>query len=152
MLESVPFEAFDPNPALPMGQTLLRPPAGTVPRGWPVLAFGPGPDEAERAGRELRNPLGPAPAELARGKERFLTFCAPCHGESGLSDGLVAAPGRFPPPPSLVADHAKGLPDGDIYHVITHGQGIMPPYGAQVVPMDRFRIVLWLRALQAGSP
>ena len=57
----------------------------------------------------------------------------------------------------LASDHAtaaraKGYPDGRIVHVISRGQGIMPAHAAQVLPEDRWRVVLYVRALQgAGS-
>jgi hypothetical protein len=35
--------------------------------------------------------------------------------------------------------------------VIARGQGIMPPHAAQVLPEDRWRVVLYLRELQVGG-
>lgn len=150
MVESVPYDAYDPNAAFRSGQTLQAPPEGTVPLGFAAFPYGPGPEEAARAGRELTNPLAPTEADLARGKKVFETVCAVCHGPGGAGDGPII--GRFPNPPSLLAQRAREMPDGRVFHVITRGQGIMPPHALQVVPRDRWRLVLHLRALQGGAP
>jgi len=149
MQYSAPYDAYDRNPVTRSGQTLLLPPEGTVPLADPAFPYGPGPEEAERAGRELANPLQATPANLARGKQVFENVCAVCHGSRGAGDGPII--GRFPNPPSLMADRAKGLPDGRIVHVITRGQGIMPAHAAQVLPADRWRLVMHLRALQGAG-
>jgi mono/diheme cytochrome c family protein len=149
MVSSVAFDSFDPNPITPDGRTLMRPPEGTIPRGYQPLHYGPGPAEAARAGRELPNPFPDSDLVRARGEVGFQRWCSPCHGHEGLGDGLVAR--KFPRPPPLGADHARGLPDGQIFHIISFGQGVMPSYGQQVVAADRWKIVRYLRKLQAGS-
>ena len=149
MQHSVPYDAYDRNPVTRSGQTLLVPPEGTVPLSGAAFAYGPGVEEAERAGRELASPLEPTPQNLARGRQVFENVCAVCHGPAGQGDGPII--GRFPNPPSLTAARAKGYPDGRIVHVIARGQGIMPSHAAQVLPEDRWRVVLYLRALQAAQ-
>lgn len=146
MVSSVPYDSFAPNPNTPDGKTLLTPAKGTVPRGHQPLHLASGPEEAARAGRELKNPYPASPEVLSRGQTAFGRYCSPCHGSGGLGDGLVTA--RFPMPPSLLAAHAKGLPDGQLFHIITHGQGLMPAHGSQVAPEDRWKLVHYVRALQ----
>ncbi len=147
MDKSIPYDAYDMFP-IP-GREHLLPPVGTVPYGTTPFDYGPEPAEARRAGRELVSPLEATAADVARGKAVFDAFCAICHGATGVGDGPII--GRFPNPPSLLADSARGRPDGQIFHIITRGQGIMPSYAAQVWPMDRWRVVLHMRALQ-GEP
>ena len=43
---------------------------------------------------------------LARGRERFDIFCAPCHSIAGDGDGCVARRG-FPHPPSYHTDRLR---------------------------------------------
>jgi mono/diheme cytochrome c family protein len=149
MYDSVSFKPYDPNPATHAGQTLMAPPEGTVPLGAAPFAYGSGPDEARRAGRELRNPLAADDANLRRGRQVFETVCFVCHGPQGLGDGPII--GRFPNPPSLLAERARQLPDGQVFHIITRGQGIMPSHAAQVLPQDRWRVILYVRQLQQAS-
>ncbi|RMH38628.1 MAG: cytochrome c [Deltaproteobacteria bacterium] len=151
MAFSIPYDPYDPNPNTPTGQTLLAPPEGTMPVDGEWFPYGAGRDEQARAGRELTNPIPADRAEIQRGKHVFDTFCAVCHGAGGAGDGTVIGTGRFPNPPSLVADHARGLPDGALYHIITKGQGIMPSYAVQVRPADRWRAIRYIRTLQGGG-
>jgi len=149
MVSSVAFDSFAENPNTPDGRTLMAPPKGTVPRGYEPLHFGPGPDEAARAGRELTNPIPDGPLVQQRGEVAFQRWCSPCHGHEGLGDGLVAR--KFPRPPALTAEHARGLPDGRIFHVITFGQGVMPAYGQQIAQRDRWIIERYVRQLQTQA-
>ena len=152
MIDSVPYDAFAKNPVTRDGKTLQDPAPGSIPRGYQPFDYGPGPAEAARAGLELKNPLPPTPDNLTRGDLVFHTVCFTCHGNLGKGDGPVIP--RFPQPPSLLAEHAKGLPDGQLFHVITRGQGLMPSHAVNVQTEDRWRVVLYLRKLQAagGTP
>jgi mono/diheme cytochrome c family protein len=57
----------------------------------------------------------------------------------------------FPPPPSLFAEKATNLADGQIFHIISFGQGNMPAHGTQVPTMQRWQIVTHVRQLQARA-
>ncbi|MBK9967656.1 MAG: cytochrome c [Holophagales bacterium] len=149
MVDSGVVHAYDRNPMRESVPSLFLPPAGTVPVEWLPFEYGSGPEEARRAGVELRNPFVAGPESLARGKQVYDTVCTVCHGPKGEGDGPII--GRFPNPPSLLAPHAQGLPDGQIVHVITRGQGIMPSHAAQVLLEDRWKAVLYVRQLQ-GVP
>ncbi len=149
MVSSVAYDSFAPNPVTRDGRTLMAPPAGTVPRGYAPLHFSAGTAEAARAGRELTNPIADGPFVRQRGEVAFQRWCSPCHGHEGLGDGLVAK--RFPRPPSLAADHARALPDGQIFHIVSFGQGVMPAYGQQIVQEDRWKILRFVRQLQVTA-
>jgi mono/diheme cytochrome c family protein len=149
MIDSVPYDSFAKNPVFRNGQTLQSPAPGSIPRGYEPFDYAAGPQEATRAGVELTNPLAPTPENLARGDQVFHTVCFTCHGMLGKGDGPVVP--RFPQPPSLVAEHARVLPDGQLFHIITRGQGLMPPHAANVLQADRWRVVLYLRKLQAAG-
>lgn len=123
------------------------PPEGSIPRGRPPLRYRAGKEEAERAGKELKNPFAADDAALARGAKVFGNYCAVCHGPSGAGDGAVTKAG-VPAPPSLFGDSAKRMADGRIFHIITFGQGNMPAHAAQVGREDRWKAVLHVRKLQ----
>jgi len=54
MVRGPTYKAFAPNLVTQTGYTLQRPVAGTIARGQHPFHYGPGEEEAERAGRELR--------------------------------------------------------------------------------------------------
>ncbi len=151
MVTSVPWDPYEPNELTGSGQTLMHPPTGTLPYGASPHRYGVSPAETQRAGRELHSQSPATPAALARGKWVYETYCSVCHGDGGQGDGSVVGPGRFPNPASLVAQHAKDLADGAIYHIITVGQGLMPSHAVQVTPADRWHAVRYVRKLQAAS-
>lgn len=149
MVDSGVVHAYDRSPLARNGGALLLPPAGTIPAERALFPYGPGPAEAQRAAMELSNPLVASPENLARGKQVYDTICTVCHGAKGAGDGPII--GRFPNPPSLLAAHARALPDGQIVHIVTRGQGIMPAHAAQVLLEDRWRVVHYLRQLQGAE-
>jgi mono/diheme cytochrome c family protein len=53
-----------------------------------------------------------------------------------------------PPPPSLLAERALRMADGQMYHIITFGQGNMAAYASQVEREDRWRVINYVRELQ----
>ncbi len=152
MTYPVAAQAFDASSVLAKGQVLQTPPPGTQPRGLRPLAFAPGKEEAERAGRELSNPLEATPANAARGKAVWGRVCATCHGEGGKGDGAVI--GKFPNPPNLLIAKYRDYPDGRLFHVATFGgpEKIMKGFADQLSQEDRWRAVMHLRGLQAAVP
>lgn len=129
----------------------LRPPEGSIARGFLPFNYEATPEDAVRAGLELVNPLADEDQSIGeRGAALFATFCTPCHGPNGNGDGPVTLKG-VPPPPSLHLPHALDLPDGQIYHIITHGQKNMASYAAQVDRLDRWRLVGTIRSLQQAE-
>jgi mono/diheme cytochrome c family protein len=122
----------------------MRPPVeGSVARGFLPYAFHGKPDDA---GKYLVNPLLPTEQVLARGKQKYLTFCGPCHGNFGRGDSRLR--GQFPNPPTLHSDKVRNWPDGSMFHAITDGQNVMPSYAAQIPREDRWAIVEYVRVLQ----
>ncbi len=128
------------------GKGMRAPVPGTVARGFLPYAFSGKPDSA---GRTLANPLPVTEATLERGHVRFLTYCSPCHGNFGRGDSRLR--GQFPNPPTLMSDKVRSWPDGNIYHVITEGQNVMPSYAGQVAREDRWAIIHYIRALQRAQ-
>jgi mono/diheme cytochrome c family protein len=98
---------------------------------------------------------------LERGQERFNIYCASCHGYDGLGKGTVGAAWSYPLPNFMdpkywdpKADAEKSR-DGYIFHVIRNGVAgpdgalKMPAYGYNITPSDAWKIVAYVRALQA---
>jgi len=149
MVESVARDAQTEVPILAAGVTIdLRPPAGSIARGYTPLGYEATPEGALLAGQELDNPIAAEDADaIGRGALVFNTFCSVCHGAGGHGDGAVTRRG-VPPPPSLLADNALQMTDGQMFHVISLGQGNMASYASQVEREDRWRAILYIRTLQ----
>ncbi len=150
MLESVPRDAQAQAPGLADGSVVdLRPPPGSIARGYLPFGYAATPEEALRAGNELHNPFGEDDTDVvARGEFLYGTFCVVCHGPSGAGDGLATKRG-VPPPPSLLLEHAREMRDGQMFHIISMGQGNMAAYTSQVERQDRWKVIRYVRTLQA---
>lgn len=92
----------------------------------------------------------PVPVEetlLNRGRQHYDIHCAPCHGAAGDGRGIITKYGMV----AVANFHDPRLvkmPDGEIFHTITHGKNLMGSYGAAIDIADRWAIVAYLRALQ----
>jgi mono/diheme cytochrome c family protein len=87
---------------------------------------------------------------LARGRERYQIFCAPCHGLTGEGDGIVVKRG-FPAPPPFGLTRLRQAPAEHIFDVISDGYGGMYPFASRVPPEDRWAVVVYVRALQLAD-
>ena len=125
MVRTIAYKSFSANPNFADGKTLQLPPEGTIPR-----------EPAHQATRP--------------GAVVFQIYCQPCHGGAGKGDGPVALRG-FPPPPSLLAEHALHLTGDQMFQIVSHGQKNMPSYAVQVPPQDRRAVIAYIRSLQGGA-
>jgi mono/diheme cytochrome c family protein len=137
------------QPALRASDLPRLAPSGAVARGEPPV------DDPVNTGFRGGEPLGRSPVaftqeRLARGRERFTIYCAPCHGEDGYGMGIVVRRG-FPPPPSLHEERLRTAPDGHLFDVMTRGYGAMLPYADRLPPEDRWAIVAYIRALERSQ-
>jgi len=126
---------------------MRQPPKGAIPRGfrpYSILTM----DEAKLH----LNPLPRNKENLMQGKTLYNTYCIVCHGKFGEGDGLVASlkdwpRPLYPRPPSLQSEKVRDYKDGQIFHVITMGQNLMPSYAEKLNPEERWQVIHYLRAL-----
>lgn len=143
MMTQEKLKAQKPAELFADGIGMRKPVEGTVARGFLPYRFKGEPDSA---GKYMMNPLLPTEEVTENGRGKYLTFCSPCHGNFGRGDSRLR--GQFPNPPTLHSDKVRNFPDGNIYHIITEGQNVMPPYASQISRDDRWAIVHYVRALQ----
>lgn len=126
--------------------SMRLPVQGTVARGDLPYFYKNNPDGA---GADLANPLLSTKANLAKGEQKYNTFCSPCHGYLGNGESRMR--GQFPVPPSLNSEKVRTWSDGRIYHVIVEGQNTMPSYSHQTTEDERWAIIQYIRALQRSQ-
>ncbi len=146
MYYSNAYESFTANPNFPDNLTMRTPVEGTVPRDMVPFAWVKSDEDRIAAGEALVNPMDATEENLARGREVYGIFCLNCHGTAGDGQGYLFTSKRYPyPPGNLVSDKVKGLKDGEIYHSMTVGYGIMGAHGSMIRPEDRWKIILHIR-------
>lgn len=146
MYYSKAYESYTPNSNFADSMTLQTPVAGTVPREMIPYEWENTEEDRIAAGEALVNPLQATSENLSQGKSSFEVFCMDCHGPAGDGQGHLFTSGRYPyPPADLIGDKVKALKDGEIYHVITVGFGIMGAHGGMILPEERWKIILYIR-------
>jgi len=96
-------------------------------------------------------PFAITAADLARGRERYNIYCAPCHSPLGDGRGQVVRRG-FKQPGSFDSDKLRNAAVGHYYDAIANGFGAMADYSAQIPDVrDRWRIIAYIRSLQLSQ-
>jgi mono/diheme cytochrome c family protein len=146
MYYSHAYESYTPNPNFSDNMTMRVPLEGTIPRDMVPFPYEKSDEDRIAAGVALLNPLEAHEENLAAGKAAYEIFCKSCHGTEGDGQGYLYTSQRYPyPPASLVNDKVKALKDGEIYHSITVGYGIMGAHGGMITPDERWKIILHIR-------
>ncbi len=147
------FDAQEANEFFADGRAMRLPPQGTV-------AQDELRDDTHRYSGKVNGTFAstlpmPITAQLlARGRDRFDIYCAPCHDSAGTGQGVVAKRGQkfgMMPLPDFRHERIVSMPAGQIYDVIANGARGMPPYGAQLAVDDRWAIVAYVRAIQVSG-
>lgn len=97
-------------------------------------------------------PIDVSYSAMEEGQELYGIYCAICHGDSGNGRGVVAQDRYgYSTIASLLQTRIIDLPEGDIYNTIVNGKNTMGPYGAKIRVEDRWKIVMYVRALQRAA-
>lgn len=156
------FRAQHANPMFADGRAMRQPVAGAVARG--ELRADTHFEQGfvnEAWATTFPPQVRVTPELLARGKERFIIYCTPCHGPIGYGDGLVntralAVMGdpirskgtTWVEPKSIHDADVVAQPPGQIFNTITNGVRTMGSYEARIAVRDRWAIVSYVRELQ----
>jgi mono/diheme cytochrome c family protein len=140
-------ETFGESAVFADGRAMRTPPPGTLPR---TAEDVPG-DSLADGGYVDTIPEPVDAAMLARGRARFESVCAACHGIRGDGDSVVASKMQQRRPPSLHEERIRMLADGEIAAIIRRGYGFMPALASSLDARDRWDVVAYVRALQASQ-
>ena len=142
------------------GLTMRAPVEGTVARGFlredDALSRGLGADG--QPAQDFPATFAATAAAAERGKDRWMIYCAPCHGRAADGKGAVMArpaPGNYPiPAPSMLDARPRSMALGQLYAAIKDGvnNDNMPGYAAQLSEAERWDIVAYIVTLQANNP
>ena len=147
LMDSPAIKSQEYDESSPNHSGMRMPPENTVPQGFQPYAYAKDYDGAIKQ----KNPIAGdfSEATLETGMKYFMTNCMICHGRHGEgSEKSTVAPFMALKPPPLMSDKIKGWTDGNIYHVITMGQGVMGPYASHIPQSYRWQVVHYIRYLQ----
>ncbi len=150
MEKSVAYETWSANPNLPEGRTMTAPVEGTVATHEYAYRFEKTPEDELKAA-SIMNPLA-GDFDIDRAKLMYDRFCLLCHGDKGDGQGFLYTSGKYlMPPPDYGAERAMAKSDGELFHNIRAGFGVMGAYGAQISVEDSWQLVNYIRHLQNGK-
>jgi mono/diheme cytochrome c family protein len=131
--------------------------AGTVPRGRDVMGAADDTylraDDARFQGKAGDGsfvavmPVEISETMIRHGRDRYMIYCAPCHGALGDGNGITKQYGMVATP-TFHEDRLRQMPHGEIFNTITHGKNTMMPYADKLAPDERWAVVAYMRALQ----
>ena len=148
MMRSAAYESYTPNPNFKDDKTMQPPVEGTIPRGLIPYPYAKNDTDRAIADATLVNPLKPSEENIERGKREYGIYCMQCHGAKGDGKGWLYTSKKYPyPPGNLLSDKMKARPEGDIFHVITVGNGIMAAHGSMITPDDRWKISMYIKTV-----
>ena len=148
MMEQQNVKAQEQDTFFKDGAGSRVPPENTKPIGFERYKFAKTPELV----KNNKNPLEGSftPEVLKVGATYYETNCKVCHGVKG--DGIGPIKDKYPLTiPSLLSPKVRGWSDGEIYHVITMGQGTMGAYASHIPKKYRWQTVNYIRSLQKQS-
>ena len=96
--------------------------------------------------KDLRNPVGPTPLNIAEARDHFADHCAICHANDGSGKTQINS-GLYPPAPDLREHESQQLSDGELFYTIKNGIRFtgMPGWGGE--DEENWKLVLFIRHL-----
>ena len=150
MAEAVAYEAGSPNPIFKDGKTNQLAPAGSVARGKYIYPLSD--SDYEKSAALIKDPFVFTKEEIeGEGKHLFTVNCAICHGDKGDGQGHLVQINKFPPPPSYLMEPLLSKPEGQRYHTLMYGKGLMGSYASQLNHGERWLVLSYVKMLQGAA-
>ncbi len=147
MEESQAYETWSENPYFEGNKMMVGPVEGTVATHEYAYQFVKTPEDEQRAA-SLENPLADTFNE-EHAQILYNRFCISCHGPDGKGQGHLFTSGKYPiPPANFHAERALNKTDGQLFHNIRAGFGVMGAHGPMMSVEDSWQLVNYIRHLQ----
>ena len=95
----------------------------------------------------VKNPVPFSAEVLKSGEKLYKKYCIHCHGEKGDGQGPISAAGKIAGVPAYNGT-IKDLPEGKMFHSITHGKGVMGSHASQLNKLERWEVIHYILALR----
>ena len=157
MYVSQAYEPFSQEKSFeynPNGMTMRLPVNGTIARGQGAFVYPhPNTGDGYEASASFASWVPKTQENVDEGERLYTIYCSHCHGKKGGNDGAIFKEKKMPSPswPSYGAEYIQNLPDGKIYHVITHGKGLMGSHAAMLDPEERWKVIHHVRKMSMGD-
>ncbi len=133
------------------GKVARQPVSGTVARGYIPYPYADTPEGYEESA-SLINPYAYACSDdLEEGKRLYTVYCGVCHGAAGKGKGKISATNNGPLAgvPNYMAAAYLQMEEGKMFHSIQWGKNNMGSYASQLNKEERWKVVAYIKDLQA---
>jgi len=149
MAHSVAYDAGSPNPLYASGATNQLPPQGSVAVGKYTYPLTNTPEGYASAASSIKNPFEFSAEEVkADGKRLYTIYCTVCHGDAGDGQGHLVNIDKYPAPPSYFTPDLLSKPEGQRYHTVMYGKGMMGSYATQLEHRERWLVLEYVKSMQ----
>ena len=147
MEKSQAYETWGENPYMPDGKMMTGPVEGTVAINEHAYNFEKTPEDELKAA-SIKNPYA-GDFDIDKAEVLYDRFCIVCHGEKGDGNGYLFTSKKYPlQPANYSAERAMNKTDGQLFHNIRVGFGVMGAYGPQMTVEESWQLVNYIRHLQ----
>lgn len=94
----------------------------------------------------MQNPVKATPEGMARAKKIYGYDCAMCHGATGNGKGEMVADLKLNLRDWTNPEALKNKTDGELYYIITNGQGQMTAEQGRAKPEELWDLVVLIRS------
>lgn len=101
-----------------------------------------------KSAASVKNPEAKDAASVKNGQTIYMTYCAPCHGNSGKGDGPASA-ALNPKPADHTSAAVQAQSDGTMFYEISQGHAhtAMTPFKAVLSADQRWAVINYIRTL-----
>ena len=147
MMESPAIKPQEFDQGSPNSAGMRIPPDGTQPQGFTSYRYSQDIEGAKGNVNPIANQFNEEVLKV--GLKYYTIHCSICHGSNGEGgEKASVAETMALKPPALTSEKIKNWTDGQVYHVITMGQGMMGPYASHIPAKNRWQVVNYIRHLQ----
>ncbi len=150
MMESPAIKPQEYDESSPNHSGMRVPPEGTQPVGFTPYKYAKDFEASTKNANPILSDF--SEASLTVGLKYYQTNCMICHGNQGEGGEKSSVGAKMAlKPPAVTSEKIRKWSDGQIYHVITMGQGLMGPYASHIPQKYRWQVVNYVRHLQKES-
>jgi mono/diheme cytochrome c family protein len=97
--------------------------------------------------KSMKNPIATSDVSIKAGQALYVKTCVPCHGKTGLGDG-VKSKSLKTPMNDLSKAEFQGQTDGEIFYKTKTGRGEMTKYEGKLTDDDIWNLVNYTRTFK----
>lgn len=153
MAYSRAYETYAQNNLKQQGINYLNYPVeGTIRKGDLFAYTLPNDSNGYKMAVNVKDPLPPSDSNhMMEAQRLFMINCAICHGPNMDAQGPLATSGKIGGIANLKLPQYVAEPEGQMFHVVTYGKGIMGSYASQLDKRQRWMVIQYIKSEQLKS-